>query len=82
MDHTLGYDMNLIRSDMILFVSDLIFLGSIFQVHKIYVLLVAILINFVKKQLPQVSYKTAARDLISFHSFGSVVNLFGSGFTL
>ena len=32
---------------------------------------VAVLINFVKKQVPQVSFKTAARDLISFHSFGS-----------
>ena len=31
-----------------------------------------------KKQVPQVSFKTAAGDLISFHSFGSVVNLFRS----
>ena len=31
-----------------------------------------------KKQVPQVSYKTVAGDLISFHSFGSVVNLFTS----
>ena len=29
-----------------------------------------------KKQVPQVSYKTAAGDLISFHSFGSIVKLF------
>ena len=68
--------MNLIGSDMILFGSDLIFLGSKFQVHKPLVLLVAVLINGVKKQVPQVSYKTAARDLISFHSFGYFVNLF------
>ena len=31
-----------------------------------------------KKQVLQVSYKAAAGDLISFHSFGSVVNLFRS----
>ena len=68
--------MNLIGSDMTLFGSDLIFLGSKFQVHKPSVLLVAVLINGVKKQVPQVSYKTAAGDLISFHSFGSVMNLF------
>ena len=70
--------MNLIGSDMILFGSDLIFLASKFQVHKPSVLLVAVLINGVKKQVPQVSYKTVATDLISFHIFGSVVNLFRS----
>ena len=68
--------MNLIVSDMILFGSDLICIGSKFQIHKPSVLLVAILINDVKKQVPQVSYKTVAGDLISFHSFGSIVNLF------
>ena len=31
-----------------------------------------------KKQVPQVSSKTVVGDLISFHSFGSVVNLFRS----
>ena len=70
--------MNLIGSDMILFRSDLILLGSEFQVHKLSVPLVAVLINFEKKQVPQGSYKTDAGDLISFHSFGSVVNLFRS----
>ena len=30
-----------------------------------------------KKQVPQVSFETAAGELISFHSFGSIVNLFG-----
>ena len=70
-DHTFG-------SDMILFGSDLILLGSIFQVHELSVLLAAVLINFgVKKQVPQVSFKTAAGDLISFHSFGSDMKLFG-----
>ena len=54
----------------------MIFIGSKFQVHKPSILLVAILINGVKKQVLQVSYKTAAGDFISFHSFGSVVNLF------
>ena len=68
--------MNLIGSDMILFGSDMIFIGSIFQVHKISVLIVAILINFVKRQAPQVSFETDAGEMISFHNFGSVVNLF------
>ena len=77
-DHTIGYYMNLIVSDMILFRYDLIFLGLIFQIHNLLVLLVVVLINGVKKQVPQVSFKIVARDLISFHSFGSVVNLFRS----
>ena len=68
--------MNLIGSDMILFRYDLIFLGSKFQVHKLSVLLVVVLVNFVKKQVPQVSFKTVAGDLISFHSFGSDMNPF------
>ena len=55
----------------------MIFLGSKYQVHKPSVLLVAVLINGVKKQVPQVSFEIAG-DLISFHSFGSVVNLFRS----
>ena len=55
----------------------LILVGSIFQIHNLSVLLVVVLINGVKKQVPQVSYKTVAEDLISFHSFGYVVNLFG-----
>ena len=63
---------------MILFISDMIFPVLIFKIHNLSVLLVAVLINGVKKQVPQVSYKTAAGDLISFHSFGSVVNLFRS----
>ena len=42
------------------------------------VLLVAILINGVKKQVLQVSFETTAGDLISFHSFGSIVKLFRS----
>ena len=75
-DHNFGYDMNLIGSDMILFGSDMILLGSKFQVHKPSVLLIVVLINGVKKQVPQVSFETAAGGLISFHSFGSVVNLF------
>ena len=41
-------------------------------------MLVAVLVNGVKKQVPQVSFETVAGDLISFHSFGSVVNLFRS----
>ena len=66
---------------MILFRSYLIFLGLIYQIHNLSVPLVAVLINGVKKQVPQVSYKIAAGDLIPFHSFGSVLNLFRSDFT-
>ena len=76
-DHNFGSDMKIIGYDMILFWSDLIFLGSIFQFHKLPVLLVVVLINFVKKQVPQVSFKTAG-DLISFQSFGSDMNPFRS----
>ena len=56
--HTFGSNMELFGYDMILFISDLILLDSIFQVHELSVLLVAVLINFVKKQVPQVSFKT------------------------
>ena len=70
--------MNFIGSDMILFGSDMILIGSIFQVHELSVLLVVVLINFgVKKQVPQVSFKIVAGDLISFHTFGSDMELFG-----
>ena len=55
--------MNLIGYDMILFGFYLILLCSKFQVHKPLVLLV-VLINGVKKQVPQVSFKTAAGDLV------------------
>ena len=71
--------MKFIGSDMILFISDLILLGSIFQVHELSVLLIAGFINFgVTNQVPQVSFKIVARDLISLHSFGFDMNLFGS----
>ena len=63
-DHTFGYDMKLIGYDMILFRSDIIFLFLIYKIHNLSVLLVAVLINFVKKQVSQVSFKTVARDLI------------------
>ena len=53
-------------SDIILFGSDMILLGSRF--HDISVFVVSILINFgVKKQVPQVSFK-----------IGSDMELFGS----
>ena len=45
------YDINLIGSDMILFRSDIIFLGLIYQIHNLSVLLVVVLINGVKKQV-------------------------------
>ena len=77
--HTLGYDMKLFGSDMILCRYDMILIGSIFQVHELSVLLVAGFINFgVTNKVPQVSFKIAAGDLISLHSFGSDMNLFGS----
>ena len=65
-NHLFEYDINLIGSDMILFRSDIIFIFLIYQIHNLSVLLVAVLINDVKKQVLQVSYKTATRDLISF----------------
>ena len=41
------------------------------------------LISFgVKNQVLQVSFKTAAGDLMSFHTFGSDMNLFGSDIIL
>ena len=52
--------MNLIGSDMILFIYDIIFIGLIFQIHNLSVLLVVVLINGVKKQVLQVSFETVA----------------------
>ena len=64
--------MNLIGSDMILF-------GSNFKIRKLSFMLVSALTNSgVKNQVPQFLFKATARDLISFHSLGSVVNLFRS----
>ena len=55
-EHTIGCDMNLCVSD--LFVSDMILFGSSFKFQYIWVMLVAVLINFgVKNQVPQVSFK-------------------------
>ena len=45
-EHTLGYDMEFIGSDMILFGYDMILISSIFQVHELLVLLVVGFINF------------------------------------
>ena len=56
-EQTLGYD-------MILFGYDLILLGS--RVQELSLLLVVVLINFgVKKQVPKISFKISARDLMS-----------------
>ena len=56
--HTLGYDMNLFGYYMILF-------GSFFKFQYLLVMLVVVLINFgVKNQIPQVSLKIVARDLM------------------
>ena len=58
MDHTFG-------SDMILFGSDMILFGSNFKFQEPSVMLVAPLTNFgVKNQVPQLSFKIAAGDLM------------------
>ena len=76
-DHALGSDMNLFRSDMILFGSDLILLFSCFKFQYLSVMLVAALINFgVKNQVPQVSFKFAARDLMLVSSYEFVDIIF------
>ena len=77
--HTFGSNMELFGYDMILFIYDMVLIGSIFYFHELSVLLVDVLINFgVKKQVPQVSFKIVVGDLISFHTFGSDMELFGS----
>ena len=61
----------------------MILFGSCFKFQKISVMLVAALINFgVKNQVSQVSFKTAARDLMLFHTFGSDMNFIGSDMIL
>ena len=57
----------------------MILFGSNFKIQELSVMLVAALNNFgVKNQVPQVSFKIVVGDLISLHSFGSDMNLFGS----
>ena len=79
--HSFGYDMNLFRYDLF---SDLIIFGSSFKIQELTVFLVTGFINFlnkligVKKQVPQVSFKIVAGDLISLHTFGSDMKIFGS----
>ena len=61
---------------MELFGSDMILIGSIFQVHEISVLLVVVLINFgVKNQVPKVSLKIIVGDLMSVfsHEFADII---------
>ena len=71
--------MELFGSDMILFGYDLILFFSIFKFQELSINLVVVPINFgVKNQVPQVSFKTVARDLMSFHTFGSDMKLFVS----
>ena len=60
-DHTFGYDMNIIGYDMILFGYDMILFGSIFKFQEPQVILVSVLINFgVKNQVPQFSFEIVA----------------------
>ena len=71
--------MEFFEYDMILFGSDLIFIGSIFKVHDLLVQLVAGFINFaVTNQVLRVSFKIDVGDLISLQSFGSDMKIFGS----
>ena len=64
---------------MIIFGSDMILIGSIFQVHEPSVLLVAVvLINSgVKKQVLQVSFKIVVGDLmlVFFYKFYNIIFL-------
>ena len=70
--------MNLFKPNMILFGSDMKLFGSGFKFQEILVILEDSLINFgVKNQVPQVSFKIVAEDLISFLTFGYDMNLFG-----
>ena len=67
--HTIGYDMKLFVSNMILFCSR-------FKFQKPLVILVYILINFgVKNQVPKVYFKITARDLMSVfsHEFADII---------
>ena len=69
-----GYDMKLFGYDMILFGYDMILLGS--RVQYISVLLVSVLINFgVKKQVPKISFKIFAKDLMPVfsHEFADII---------
>ena len=66
-EHTPGYDMEFIGYDMIL-------LGS--RLQELSVPLVDVLINFgVKKQVPKISFKSSAGDLISIlsHEFADII---------
>ena len=73
-EHSPRSDMEFIRYDMILFGYNLILLGS--RVQDLSAMLVAILINFgVKNQLPKISFKISARDLMSVlsHDFDDII---------
>ena len=81
--HTLGYDMNLFGYDMILFESDMISFGLIFKFQELPVMLVAVLINFgVKNQVPQVSFKLVAGDLMLVSSYELVDIIFCETFVI
>ena len=74
MEHSLGSDMNLFGTKLIYMI---IFVSG-FKFQEISVMLVAALINFgLKKQVPQVSFKIVAGDLISLQSLGSDMKIFG-----
>ena len=63
---------------MTLFGSDITLFGLVFKFQDPLDMLVAFLINFgVKNQVPQVSFKIDAVDLMSFNTFGYDMKLFG-----
>ena len=68
--------MTLFVSDMILFGYYLILFGSSFNFQDISVMLVPVLINFgVKSQVPKISFKIFARDLmlVFSHDFDDII---------
>ena len=75
--HTIGYDINLCGSYLILF-------GSIFKFQEPPVMRVVVLINFgVKNQVPQFSFEVVADDLMSvlFYEFSDII-FYGSLYIL
>ena len=76
MEHTLGSDINLFRYYMILLGYDMILFGSCFKFQDLSVMLESALINFgVKNQVPKISFKIYARDLmlVFSHEFADII---------
>ena len=74
--HTLGCDMKLFGYDMILFLFDMILFFSSFKFQEPSFMLVAGLTNFgVTNQVPQVSFKLVAGDLmlVFYYEFVDII---------